>query len=758
MFQPQLLGPYLLLERISIGGMAEVFKARHQNSLDPSGFVVVKRILPHLAEDERFITMFEDEAFFASALNHPTIPRCLDASHLDSDRFMVLEHVVGQDLVSIGQRLRKADESLSVSACVHICRQAALALDTAHKYRGPDGAPTPIVHRDISPENIMVAYTGSIHVIDFGIARIEGRRAETQVGSLKGKLGYMTPEQIDGATIDPRTDIFALGSVLHELLSGKPLFVGENDFMTVDNVRRMDIPAPSEFNPAVPAALDEICLTALRRAPESRFQTAAEFVTAIDTLGLISSEVEQTRQMSTTLGLLFADAIVDEEERNERFSRLEVLSDGDIVENARPAEDTTSMWEPEAAPGKEPPTSSMRAVQPQEVSLLGGRIDGTKPPAPLDELNHASANQHIAGEDSAPVSVAPSAQSVPSSPEEPKPVVNKPDLSSTADVRLEPPAISRPDTALIAPAQPEPTTKPKQAKRAQIQSNLERTREVSAPFPVETGSSYSAGLSSAVAPTPIHRLRNPVLIGLTIVLGLLCAQLIVKLISPTATGTLIVKVKPASPLKVRFDNEVVNVDTAPFVLRTIKVGRHELSIQAQGYQAVTKTVQLRDQDANTVFINLKPTNPVRQKAKIKLFTIPRDAQVRLSTSAATLRQNQFLEFDAQRPLEFVAELGGYETRRVTHLLRPDETRTVLIRLEPIEGSIMVDSQPPAEIFINGRRRGRSPTTLRHLDINQTWQVKLVAQGHPPVEKEVKFNGKRLIRIDENFETRRRRRP
>jgi len=279
---------YRLTEKIGSGGMAEVFRAVAEG---PEGFersFVVKRIHPRLSEAPEFVRMFVDEAKISARLVHPNIVQVFEFAHQAGGYYIVMEPVDGVDMGRLMRRLEQRREVPPPVFVAEIGRQACRGLEFAHTLSSPDGQSLGIVHRDVTPPNIMVAWNGTVKILDFGIARAvrELRTNLTEAGMVKGKMAYVAPELLQGKTADARSDVFSLGVVMHGLLCGRQLFQGENDLETLKQVQEMTIPPPSARNPGVKRALDAIVMRALARDPDRRYGSAAEMGDELETLVL----------------------------------------------------------------------------------------------------------------------------------------------------------------------------------------------------------------------------------------------------------------------------------------------------------------------------------------------------------------------------------------------------------------------------------------------------------------------------------------
>ncbi|MFL5304782.1 MAG: serine/threonine protein kinase [Polyangia bacterium] len=272
---PVTFGRYTLLEKLAVGGMAEVFRAKIHSSHGFEKILVVKRILPHLAADPSFVAMFIDEAKLTAQLTHPKIVQILDFGEVNGQYFIALEFVDGFDALGLLRIAAQKRVRVPAPVAVFIVQEILEALDYAHNARDMEGKPMQIVHRDISPSNIFVSKRGDVKLGDFGIAHAERRDSKTQAGTLKGKYGYMSPEQVVGRPIDARSDLFAIGVVLAELLTGRRLFSAAADLDVLLKVRDVRLDRLDRYGTDIPAALDDIVRGVLKKDPAERPQTAS---------------------------------------------------------------------------------------------------------------------------------------------------------------------------------------------------------------------------------------------------------------------------------------------------------------------------------------------------------------------------------------------------------------------------------------------------------------------------------------------------
>jgi len=279
--EPVPFGRYFLLGLIARGGMAEVYRARPQAG--PRRLLAIKVMRPQLAREPRFVDMFHREGKLALLLQNRCIVETLELGQHDGRHFITMEYIGGRDLTQVLRRCQETQQRIPVPHAVYIAARIAEGLHFAHTLIGPDGRPLNIVNRDVSPSNVRLSYDGDVKLLDFGIAQALVKFT-SEIGILKGKFSYMSPEQIRGMPLDARTDVFSAGIILHEMLTTEKLFRGDTEFALMEKVRKAEVPAPSDFNRRVTPELDAIALKALSRDVADRYQTAAQFAGALDAL------------------------------------------------------------------------------------------------------------------------------------------------------------------------------------------------------------------------------------------------------------------------------------------------------------------------------------------------------------------------------------------------------------------------------------------------------------------------------------------
>jgi len=306
-------GKYERIRRLAQGGMGEVCLARQTGVLDR--LAILKSLRPELVTEAGFVDQFLDEARVAATLNHPHIVAIYDVGEWNGTYYIAMEYVAGEDLSKIWYAAAKAGIGLPFQVSVRVIMEAALGLDHAHRARDVRGRPLNIVHRDVSPQNLMVRADGVTKLVDFGIAKAANRASHTQAGMVKGKLQYMSPEQVRGEQLDGRSDQFSLGIVLWEMCTGRRLFKADTEVNTVQKILRYPVPKPSQFVPGFPVELEAVIMRMLERDPARRYgalvEVAHKLKEYLDRTAVQSGDVGVAAFMQQILGREFEERTRD---------------------------------------------------------------------------------------------------------------------------------------------------------------------------------------------------------------------------------------------------------------------------------------------------------------------------------------------------------------------------------------------------------------------------------------------------------------
>ncbi len=399
----QQLGRYHLLDRIAFGGMAEIYRAKTFDATGQPHLVAVKRVLAHLAEDDDFIQMLVDEAKIASVLRHANIARVYEFARAHGEYFIAMEHVDGKDMRTVLERCRTKKKPIPAEHAAYIGAEVGAALHAAHSAVDSRNRPLRIIHRDVSPSNIICSYSGEVKLCDFGIAKATLSRVTTKTGVIKGKVKYMSPEQALGRKLDHRSDVFSLGSCLYEMLTRIPPFTATNEMDLLIKVRDAKYRPVSELTPGIPPELEAIADRCLTRSRANRYQTAAE--AERDLRAFLRKFMPNYSR--SHLGRFIRKSFAQEIERELRMLEEYVLTDepsDDIGENLMGADDN---FEPPEVPFHPKPTSVSIALPQSDFSSASNFT--TMPKVEREEDIHAQSTVILEGgrKRQAPPSVPP---------------------------------------------------------------------------------------------------------------------------------------------------------------------------------------------------------------------------------------------------------------------------------------------------------------------------------------------------------------
>jgi len=376
-------GDYEIIAKLRSGGMATVYVARREGAAGFSKRVAIKVVHPHLAEDAEFTRMFIDEALLSARIEHPNCVHIEELGEQDGTLFLAMEYVRGGSLSQLLNHVVGSGRRLAPALAVHIAAETAEGLGAAHTVTDDDGEPLRVVHRDVSPQNVLLSRAGHVKLIDFGVAKARGRAQETTTGVLKGKFRYMAPEQARGLSIDHRADIYALGIVLWEMLTSRRMFDHDNDLRVLDMVRRPRIAPPSRFAPEVGPELDRVVLEALAPRPGDRFQRAVDFRRAMLAAQPSAAAVDSQALASVVAAYLppGAGGVVDVASQS-GVQSAEPSDPGDPDRWTLPLSTPGSVAPGESVPGESAPIPALDRPQAEAGSAENDDARGQQPQTP----------------------------------------------------------------------------------------------------------------------------------------------------------------------------------------------------------------------------------------------------------------------------------------------------------------------------------------------------------------------------------------
>ncbi len=762
--QPVSFGKYVLLERISVGGMAEVFKAKYSGVEGFQKILAVKRILPSLTDDGEFIRMFIDEAKIAGQLNHANICQIYELGKINRHHFIAMEYIWGKDLLQILNRYKKLNQNMPFSQACYVLGKACEALDYAHKKRDPRGRSMNIIHRDVTPQNILVSYEGEVKLIDFGIAKARDRSAKTAAGVLKGKFGYMSPEQVRGLPLDRRSDIFSLGILLFETTTGRRLFDGETDFVVLEKVRNGEVPRPSKINPQIPRKLEEIILKALQLDPDDRYQWAGELHQALQGFMMTQRPVYTAKLMSQWMSKSFASEI-----RRERIS-LERWFKGDDSPNAPHA----------SSPKRRQPTRQHKAASPPPPPVpppfaapaksVEADDDGE---TIIDDEGRMAPLTPVYDEPQTPVAAtAPTAKESASEEDDPldeqatvmlEEEENPLQIHAQATQMLDEDDPDRPDMQAVLDkiAASKEDQSPAGAAGPEIvaqgQAHVE-TPGVQTPTPVLTASPQPAtegpgsthpGLQGASDPTafvsgPVFRKKRGFLRDLAIALPVAAVffalgAFAMKFLGPgkptpaPPKGAIVIGVQPNTGAEVQLNNgKSLNVTkTGMAVFKNVTQGSHVIKVQAEGFETQEFQITVEGGDVTVESVNLvKEIQPSRLALRVTPSKV--DAIVRINGEkfkGEGIRDPIPLPTGKEIKLEVMA--FGYQSFEKTLPETADQEIPLKVDLIKADSPMLhVDSEPEgADVYLDGEKACKTFCRLTDMPIETPIRLVVKKDGY-----------------------------
>ena len=478
----QRLDRYELIGEIAQGGMATVFLARVAGAGGFQRFFAIKRLHPNLAGEAEFVQMFLDEARLAASIHHPHVVPILEVGTSPAGYYVVMEYIEGDTLARLAARAADHERLLPAPVALRVVLDALSGLHAAHELTDDEGRSVGLVHRDVSPQNILVGVDGASRLTDFGVARATSRLANTQSGTLKGKLAYMPPEQTQGSEVDRRADVFAMGVVLWEVLAGERLFKGASEAETLKNLLFKPIPTLASLAPALPAKLSDVVRRALERDVDQRYASAADFSDALEGAGLAPAsprEVaayvqsvlgEEVQQQRSKVRAWLAQSEPSQAPLTSRAGVLSLEVDSGRHSASGTSVGTMAKATPvEVSAPREPPRSSARLIAPLAIAaLVASAIAGwalTRPPAPAPAgapLTSSATESASAPPSAAPAAIASTGENDPLSinalPSSTRPALGKPwpKRDGKDPDPGKPGAAGSPGTAAPPPATPVP--------------------------------------------------------------------------------------------------------------------------------------------------------------------------------------------------------------------------------------------------------------------------------------------------------------
>jgi len=738
--RPIIFGKFILLERISVGGMAEVYRAKLLNQPDFGRYFAIKRILPNLAADKEFVTMFINEAKVAVELEHPNVCQIYELGRLGQSHYIAMEYISGRDVLAIQNHYRRQRKIMSVSQACFIAAQAAQGLDYAHRAVDSSGHPLGLIHRDVSPHNLLISFDGIVKLIDFGVAKASQKTSNTQSGVFKGKFSYMSPEQATNGIIDHRSDIFAMGVVFWELLTGRRLFNSESEFAIIDMISNCEIDRPSKYNRLIPDNVDRICMRALERDPARRYQFAGEMVVELYDFINSCDPPYTLWHLETWLQTTFADIFEREKSRERIFEGINTPQDIEQYnkENAaRQQQEQASKTldrEGNAIPEIESVDSSEAELYSAEYSFEEAEArerekekgaKGPKLPPVPGRAKPGETSKSLPGVKALNLSGLKSARAdgslsekihdPASSPAAPRLSINASPSINEDDIELEPegiaPTVSDPELLRL--------------KRIARRSKQRRRLTMSI-----IGTCFSLLVVVILVLTGNIGIPAPEAVLPT------QADLMIEIVPDTSDARVMLYKHP----KVESDAPLRTANGKKLTFEGLDAGRYAIDVDMTGYELESFTISIELGMSET---RLEMTQALPEDVFYKVFVSPEDAALYVDGHLVEGEGSERTLF-GELGVSHVVEVRrvGYATQQQSVTLDKD---TILdFALEEVRGSIAFKSEPEgASVFVeeNGRMRdkGSTPLVLSDLDPRVPLKVEVRRRGHETWKRTIDFS-------------------
>lgn len=757
------LKKFEILEMIAKGGMAEVYLAKTTGFQGFEKQVCVKKILPHLTEDESFVTMFVNEAKLAATLNYANIVQvhdlCVSAG---GEYFIVMEYVNGKDLSDVIRAAQLAGREIPPDIAVYVVREVCKGLYYAHNRTDDKGANLNIIHRDISPHNVLVSFMGEVKITDFGIAKASSIANKTAVGILKGKYGYMSPEQARGQPLDHRSDIFNTGIVLYELLVGERCFAGSSDFSTLNLMRNAEVTPPTKIVSSIPKDLEALVLRTLSKDKKDRFQDALELEGALGDWAKSAGQVATATELARFMRELFAQA----EERG-KDGATGVLSLSSVVGPAPTPEAPSAQHQVSApAPAAPPPEAKAASVksEPGKEALERAKRRATKARSKAAEPEAAPAPSVQVGPPPEPpkkeAPAKPAAEAEPAEQAAPsKPAPAKPEPAKEEAPKAEAAAKKEAPTAEPAKKERKPARLPKAdeakgAKAAKAPAK-KKGKQLSEGPKVPVGRKQLRPGLTRIQKMQTGPSLGSWLVGGAVVLAALVVGAIVgtyrgKQVSrqttfrqmevtnreggPLSTVTVFITSEPPGAT-VRFDSRELSGKTPVAVERDRDDQEHQIILALDGYEKAVRSLKY-ESGPITLFEAELEGDPGR----LEVSTQPSELPVFLDG----VRIGETPLFREIPQGKHVLELGGGDRAKLREeiVVRPGK-KTKVSRKVPSAAAmaqLRLDSEPKARIILNGEPTGKfTGDGVLPLAPGIDHDVALEVGGKKPKRKHLRIN-------------------